>query len=72
MPEGPEVKRIGVGLAKAVSGKTLVEVNLISGRYTKKHPSGWDQLISSFPLRIIGAGVHGKFIYWLCDHETFI
>jgi formamidopyrimidine-DNA glycosylase len=72
MPEGPEVKRIGMGLAKAVSGKTLIEANLVSGRYTKKSPSGWQQLIDSFPLRVIGAGVHGKFIYWLCDNETFI
>ena len=35
MPEGPEVKRIGIGLAKAVSGKTLIEANLVSGKYTK-------------------------------------
>ena len=72
MPEGPEVKRIGVGLAKVISSKTLTETNLISGRYTKKTPSGWQQLINSLPLKIIGAGVHGKFIYWLCDNETFI
>ena len=72
MPEGPEVKRIGIGLAKAISGKTLTEAILISGRYTKKSPSGWDELQKRLPLRIIGAGVHGKFIYWLCDNETFI
>ena len=72
MPEGPEVKRIGVGLAKAISGKTLVEATIISGRYTKKPPSGWADLQKSLPLRVIGAGVHGKFIYWLCNNETFI
>ena len=72
MPEGPEVKRIGMQLARAISNKTLVEAKLVSGRYTKKEPSGWTDLQTRFPLRIIGAGVHGKFIYWLCDNEVFI
>tara|TARA_R110001592_G_scaffold58770_6_gene177917 strand:- start:1850 stop:2656 length:807 start_codon:yes stop_codon:yes gene_type:complete len=71
MPEGPEVKRIGEGLARAVSGKTIVEANILSGRYQKKAPSGWDHLPKDLPLRVVGAGVHGKFLYWLCDNETF-
>lgn len=70
MPEGPEVKRIGEGLARAISGKTVVEANILSGRYKKKLPSGWDHL-NNLPLRVVGAGVHGKFLYWLCDNETF-
>lgn len=71
MPEGPEVKRIGEGLARAISGKTIIEANILSGRYAKKQPSGWNHISASVPLRVIGAGVHGKFLYWLCDNETF-
>ena len=35
MPEGPEVKRIGEGLAKVISGKTITNVEILSGRYIK-------------------------------------
>lgn len=72
MPEGPEVKKIGEALAKVVSGKTLIAAEIISGRFIKKQPSGWTDLTPAFPLRIVGAGVHGKFCYWLCDNEIFI
>ena len=72
MPEGPEVKRIGENLAKVISGKTLVSVEILSGRYIKKVPGGWNDFKKILPLRIVGAGVHGKFCYWLCDNETFI
>ena len=72
LPEGPEVKRIAEGLARAISGKVLIEAQIMSGRYAKKQPSDWDVLQSKLPLRVIGAGVHGKFCYWLCDNEVFI
>ena len=72
MPEGPEVKKIAEGLARAISGKILSRVTLLSGRYTKKQPSEWDTSQNNLPLRIIGAGAHGKFCYWLCSEEVFI
>ena len=72
MPEGPEVKRIGEGLARAISGKTITKVEILSGRYSKKAPTGWKDLQSALPLKVVGAGVHGKFCYWLCDNEIFI
>jgi len=72
LPEGPEVKKIAEGLARAISGKTLTNIEIISGRYTKKVPSNWGILKGQLPLRIIGAGAHGKFCYWLCDNEIFL
>ena len=35
MPEGPEVRKMAQDLAKVWSGKTLLEANILSGRYTK-------------------------------------
>ena len=36
MPEGPEVRRMTQDLAAEVSERTLVRINVLSGRYTKK------------------------------------
>jgi formamidopyrimidine-DNA glycosylase len=55
-----------------VSGKTLVEVNLISGRYTTKPPQGFETFQARLPTRVIGTGVHGKFLYWVVDNDVFV
>ena len=67
MPEGPEVKRTGLFLAKNLSGKTIVEASVLSGRYTKKPIEGHDNLVNVMPCKFIGVGVHGKFIYMLTN-----
>tara|TARA_R110000851_G_scaffold25240_14_gene72949 strand:- start:7726 stop:8547 length:822 start_codon:yes stop_codon:yes gene_type:complete len=72
IPEGPEVRKITEGLAAAISGQTLISTDIISGRYTKKEPSDWEVLKNKLPLKVVGAGVHGKFCYWLCSDEIFI
>lgn len=72
MPEGPECKRIAEGLAKFVSNKTLTEINILSGRYSKKIPSGLEDVSGNLPIKVAGVGVHGKFIYWIMDKEYSI
>jgi len=67
MPEGPECRKIAEGLAKLVSGKQLVGVDVLSGRYTKKEIGGLSEARVRFPLGIAGAGVHGKFIYLILE-----
>lgn len=72
MPEGPEVKKFGSDLAKVVSGKTLIDVNVLSGRYTKKPLPGLSEMLDHLPARVIGTGVHGKFLYWITETEYFL
>jgi len=67
MPEGPECRKIAEGLAKLVSQKQLVGVEVLSGRYKKKEISGLSEIKENFPLGIAGAGVHGKFIYMILE-----
>ena len=69
MPEGPECKRIGEELARCVSSKNLVSIEFLSGRYTKKLPSGFDKFKESLPIPVVGVGVHGKFIYWILKKD---
>jgi len=72
MPEGPECTRTAKQVNRYVKGLTLVNVNVISGRYTKKLPDGFDELMSFLPLKVNEVTVKGKFIYWLLDKEISI
>ena len=72
MPEGPEVKLFGEQLAVSISGKTLVSVEVLSGRYTKSKMCGLDTMLSRLPTKIIGVGVHGKFLYWINHNDVFV
>ena len=71
MPEGPEVRKMAQDLAKVWSGKTLLEANILSGRYTKKPPTGLDVFLGNLPTKVAGVGVHGKFLYAILENETF-
>lgn len=67
IPEGPEVRRYALDLSKAVTGRVLESVEVLSGRYVKKSPEGLGEISSNFPLNVLGTGVHGKFMYWLFE-----
>jgi formamidopyrimidine-DNA glycosylase len=69
MPEGPECRKVAESLAKFISNKKLVEVKLLSGRYIKKNPGGFESFYQDLPASIAGVGVHGKFIYWILNKE---
>tara|TARA_Y100000593_G_C4245672_1_gene304527 strand:- start:268 stop:1074 length:807 start_codon:yes stop_codon:yes gene_type:complete len=72
MPEGPECRKIAESLAKYASNKNLISVDILSGRYTKKLPTGFEYFKENFPLPVVGVGVHGKFIYWILKKEFSI
>ena len=72
MPEGPECRKMALDLAKVWSGATLNEITVESGRYLKKPITGIEQFNKKLPLRIVGSGVHGKFIYAILSDETFL
>lgn len=71
MPEAPEVRSMGMALAKLWSGKTLKNVEVLSGRYVNNELSGLDTIKSLLPIKVIGVGVHGKFSYAIFENETF-
>jgi len=67
MPEGAECKLAAEGLARALTDRTIVGIEIVSGRYAKKPFDGYAELVSELPKRVVGAGCHGKFIYILLD-----
>ena len=72
MPEGAEVRKYGQSLAEKVSGTTLTNISIVSGRYTKKLPEGFETFCNQLPAQIVGVGVHGKFLYWILSNDTYI
>ena len=64
MPEGPEVKSMVLQLNKFLSGKTLHQIILHSGRYSKKSPDNFNDFIKTLPLKIIEVRNKGKFIWF--------
>jgi len=72
MPEGPECRRMALQLSEEVTSKKLIDIVVESGRYIKKPIGGMTEILSETPLRIRGAGVHGKFIFFLLDQEWSI
>lgn len=72
MPEGAEVRLFGESLAAVVSGKDIVSVDIISGRYKKFDVEGLDHFRAQLPAKVIGVGVHGKFLYWIITNDVFV
>ena len=67
MPEGPECTRTARQVNRAVQGKQLVNINFVSGRYTKKLPIGFGDFYIALEeqhLPVRGVSNKGKFIYW--------
>ena len=72
MPEGPEVKRTAEGLATALTNKEITGIEILSGRYMKQEPIGIEDFRASLPVKVAGAGCHGKFIFALCTNEMYL
>lgn len=64
MPEGPEVRITVEQLNKLVTKQQLVAVNINSGRYSKKVPSGFHNFIEQLPLKLDKICCKGKFIWF--------
>src|SRR5580698_9524852 len=67
MPEGPEVQLIAESLAQYIIGAYIAEVEIKSGRYATRMPTGWDLLsrhLQRGTVRVAEIGSHGKFIWW--------
>jgi len=67
MPEGPECTRTARQVDRAVRGKSLVNINFISGRYVKSLPTGFSEFYFALDekhLPVKGVYNKGKFIWW--------
>lgn len=64
MPEGVEVSLFARSLNKYLQNKTIIDVEVLSGRYTKKPIEGLTSFKLELPLQVERVNNKGKFIYW--------
>ena len=72
MPEGPEVKVVSDGIRERILNKTISNAKILSGRYAKKIPEGWENLSSFLGVKISEVGCKGKFIYISLDNGMHV
>lgn len=76
MPEGPEVAVLANYLNEKIAGEKLKEVNIKSGKYTKKTSKStridnYDDFKKSLPTKIKSIKCCGKFIYWEFENNWY-
>lgn len=75
MPEGPEVTRVTRQLNTVVGNTFLNDLYPVSGRYIKKAPEGYFNLLDDLgrgDFLIKGVFNKGKFIWWELEKDWFI
>jgi formamidopyrimidine-DNA glycosylase len=72
MPEGPECTTVAVQLNSLLKDSYLTDVQLLSGRYTKKLPDGYESFVEMLPKRILSVSNKGKFIYATLEKEFYV
>ena len=68
MPELVEVFTMSDKINKKIENHILEDINIISGRYTKKLPKNYEKFKKDLPLKINTITSKGKFIYILLDN----
>jgi len=68
MPEGPEVRRMAMGLAERIEGKVLEEAEVLGGKWLKTPPAGINEFKGSLPSRVQRVDVKGKSIQIYLDN----
>jgi len=68
MPEISEVRISRDILNRAFKNQTLSEINILTGKYTKKPPTNYSKIVSSLPSKIKKIDAHGKFVYIILEN----
>lgn len=63
MPEGPECRRIASRLSYHLHQSEITNIEVLSGRYLKKPIEDLDTFTRQLPIKVMGVGTKGKFIF---------
>jgi formamidopyrimidine-DNA glycosylase len=72
MPEGPECTTVAVQLNSILKNAYLTDVDILSGRYLKSLPEGYEDFTSRLPRQILSVNNKGKFIYMSLEQEHYV
>ena len=63
MPEGVEVRKFADILSHNLVGHSIVKINILKGRYTKKAFDGYRELEELLPVKVVSVKCKGKMTY---------
>ena len=72
VPEGPECTTVAKQLHSILKNSYLTEVDILSGRYLKNLPEGYEDFNSKLPRQILSVDNKGKFIYMSLEQEWYV
>ena len=72
MPEGPECTIVAKQLHSFSANKKLEKIEILTGRYTRKLPDGYEEFCKRLPETVAGVSNKGKFIYLMTDEGSTI
>lgn len=74
MPEGPEVSVICQGLNNLLKGKYIhdLDYNFPTSRYFKRKPVGYNEFITTLPVKVTRVSSKGKFLYFEFDNDWYM
>ena len=72
MPEGPECTIEAKQLHSFSANKKLEKIEILTGRYTRKSPDGYENCCKRLPETVAGVSNEGKFIYLMTDEGSTI
>lgn len=64
MPEIAEIALTSEILDQKLKNKTLISIDFVSGRYSKKDPVGYQDFVKDLPLKVISVNSRGKFMWF--------
>lgn len=62
-----KVRNNAYRMAKFVNGRKLIAINVLSGRYIKGLPKGFDEFCEELPKKTLGFGQHSNYIFFLLE-----
>jgi len=63
MPEGVEIRKFADILIHNLVGHSILNVNILKGRYTKKAFDGYSTIVNMLPVKVISIKCKGKMTY---------
>ena len=72
MPEAPEVYNYYQFIYPKLINKSVYNICILSGKYTKKQPENYKDLLSLLPSKIIEINLHGKLIFVVLENNFVI
>lgn len=73
MPEINEVRRYADFLLKKLKNKSILEINILNGRYKKHKPfDKYNELVKKLPIKLLYVKTKGKFLYMILEDGYYI